>query len=128
MQTLISSGTITAAGALGGSLDISGAAPASTFAAPLAIQVTITKLGAVSGVPSARIILEDSVDAFTNALPLAEVNIQGPITPDAPVTYGWTTKEILSVRNGVTSAVVRCRVVQLLGTTPTLTGQATLLN
>ena len=128
METQIGSATLTAAGNVTGTLDISAAAPASTFTQPVMLRLVVSALTAASGVPRARIVIEDSVDAFTNALPIAFANVEGPIQPGAAVSLTFARDHIPSLRNGVTSAVIRARVAELTGTTPSITVAAYLDN
>lgn len=99
-----------------------------TLAAPYALSVNITNLTAASGAPAARIVIEDTVDAFTTAQPVAVFNVGGPITQNAPVALSLVGREIPSMRIGVANAKLRARVAMLDGTTPSLTFAAFLQN
>jgi hypothetical protein len=114
--------TQAAAGPVTGSLDLSGLAKPST------LVLNITGLSAAAGTPRARIIVEDTVNAFTAAVPVAMVNIEGPIVPSAPVTYTFNQDHIPSLRIGTASAALRANVVLLEGTTPSITLDAELQN
>ena len=110
--------------ATAGSLDISTAGLANT---QWAILLTITNLTAASGTPRARITMEDTTDNFTTPLTIACWNIQGPITSDAPLSLSVERENIPSLRAGVTSAKLRCNLIALEGTTPTISYNANLL-
>ena len=102
----ISDGTsqpLTAAGPLAPTtgLDISGLSGA------YMISIEVTGLSAASGIPKARIVIEDTVNAFTAALPVAEFEIQGATSPSAPIAMSRTQDECPSLRLGVTSAKLR---------------------
>lgn len=116
--------TLTAAGAVGnpGTFDIS------ALSGDFSLIVEVSALSAASGTPSARIVLEDSVNAFTAALPVEMFHFLGPITPAAPVRRTISAKDIPAIRAGVGSAVLRANVVQLNGTTPSITVAAWLQN
>jgi hypothetical protein len=94
-------------------LDISG------LTGDYTLEITVMALSSVSGTPQARVVLEDTVNAFTNAIPVAELNLQGPVT--MPVTQLITSDEAPSLRIGTTSARLRLNVQMLNGTTPSIT-------
>lgn len=96
-----------------GTLDISG------LTGDFSITIEVTNLTSAAGVPSARILLEDSVNAFTNSIPVGEKHFLGPITSGAPVAIPLTNRELPAMRNGTASAVLRANLVQIGGTTPT---------
>ena len=98
-----------------GSLDIS------TLSGDYSIVIEVSNLTAASGTPSARIVIEDSVNAFTASIPVGERQFLGPITKDAPVALTLTNRELPAIRTGVTNAVLRANVAQLNGTTPSCT-------
>lgn len=83
------------------------------------LEITVQSLTAASGTPKARIVLEDSVNGFTNAVPVVEMDIQGPIT--MPVTHLYRSDECPDLRIGVTNAVLRLNVYELDGTSPSIT-------
>lgn len=109
--------TLTAAGAVGtpGTLDIS------ALSGDYSIIVEVSALSAASGVPSARVQLEDSVNAFTNVIAVEVFHFLGPITSAAPVRKTITNRDLPALRAGTGSAVLRANVVQLNGTTPSIT-------
>jgi hypothetical protein len=113
--------TLTAAGPAAGSLDISNPAPHDYM-----LEITVLGLSAAAGSPKARIVVEDSVDAFAHSLPVMVYNIEGPITPDAPVEQSWNRDHIPSLRIGQAGAVLRVNVVDLDGTTPSISLAGTL--
>jgi hypothetical protein len=83
------------------------------------LEITVQALSAASGTPQARIVLEDTINAFTNAVPVAEVNVQGPIV--MPVTYLFRDDEVPTLRIGSASARLRLNVYMLNGTSPSIT-------
>jgi len=83
------------------------------------LEITVQALSAASGTAQARVVLEDTVNAFTNAIPVAEINVQGPIV--MPVTHLFRSDEVPALRIGTTSARLRLNVYTLNGTTPTIT-------
>jgi hypothetical protein len=74
--------------------------------------------------PGARIVIEDSVNAFTAAEPVWEKEIQGTIT--APTCWVVRDDQIPLLRLGVSGAKLRANVVELDGTSASLTLQALL--
>ncbi|HYP21256.1 MAG TPA: hypothetical protein VEY08_14385, partial [Chloroflexia bacterium] len=85
------------------------------------LALTVISLTAASGTPSARLQIEDSVNAFTASLPVALENVQGPIGNTAPVSFSWRRYQLPGLRAGAANAVLRLNVTELLGTTPSLT-------
>ena len=83
------------------------------------LEITVSALSAASGTPKARVVLEDTVNGFTNAVAVVEMNIQGPI--GMPVTHLYKSDEAPSLRIGVASAMLRLNVYELDGTSPTIT-------
>ncbi|HLN03085.1 MAG TPA: hypothetical protein VK335_27595 [Bryobacteraceae bacterium] len=83
------------------------------------LEITVQALSAASGTPKARVVLEDTVNAFTNAVPVVEMNVQGPLT--VPVTHLFKSDEAPSLRLGTTSARMRLNVYTLEGTSPSIT-------
>ena len=83
------------------------------------LEITVQSLTSASGTPKARIILEDTVNAFTAAVPVTEFNVQGPIT--TPETHLVRSYEAPSLRLGTASAKLRLNVVTLEGTSPSVT-------
>lgn len=94
-------------------LDISGVTGDFTLLAE------VSALSASSAVSAARIVIEDTVNAFTASLPVAVWDIAGPIT--APVNVSWRKYELPTLRAGVANAKLRVNVVTLSGATPSLT-------
>jgi len=107
--------TLTAAGPAAPTtgLDISG------LSGDYTLEITVQALSSVSGTPKARVVLEDTVNAFTNAFAVVEMNVQGPIT--VPITHLFRSDEAPSLRLGTTSAKLRLNVYELDGTTPSIT-------
>ena len=114
--------TLTAAGPAAGTLDISG------MSGDYELLVEVIALSAASGVPKARIVIEDTVNGFTAALPVCEFGIEGPITAGASVTETRRIADAPSMRIGTASAALRCNVAALEGTTPSITLRAQLFN
>lgn len=94
-------------------LDISG------ITGDFTVLAEVSALSAASDAPGARIVLEDTVNAFTAALPVAVWDVAGPIV--TPVKVSWRKYELPSLRAGVANAKLRVNVVALSGTTPSLT-------
>lgn len=88
------------------------------------LTVNIQNLTCASGTPRARITWEDTVDNFTTPLVIAAYNIEGPIT--SPTSFSFTRDQIPSLRVGTASAKLRCNLIALEGTTPTITFGSTL--
>lgn len=83
------------------------------------LEITVQALTAASGTPLARVVLEDTVNGFTNAIPVFEVNVEGPIS--VPVTYLVRDDEAPALRIGVANAMLRLNVYDLEGTSPSIT-------
>jgi hypothetical protein len=83
------------------------------------LEITVQALSGASGNSAARVVLEDTVNAFTAAVPVVEVGIQGPIT--MPRTYLFRSDEAPDLRIGITSAKLRLNVYTLDGTSPSIT-------
>ncbi len=107
--------TLTAAGPAAPTtgLDISG------LSGDYTLEITVLALSSASGTPQARVVIEDTVNAFTNAVPVAEMNLQGPVT--MPVTHLIRSDEAPSLRIGTASAKLRVNVQMLNGGTPSIT-------
>jgi len=90
------------------------------------LEIEVTDLHCAAGTPRARIVLEDSVNAFTAALPVCEVAIEGPVVAGAAVKQTWKSDRVPGLRIGVANAVLRANVVKLDGTTPSVTLRAAL--
>jgi hypothetical protein len=117
--------TLAAAGAVGPSagFDIS------TLSGPYNLQVEVTDLHCASGgPPRARIVIEDSIDAFVTRVPVCEMTLEGIVLAQSSVTIGRNQREAAGLRLGVTNARMRAYVVQLDGTTPSITLWASLWN
>ncbi len=125
IQTNITTGaqTVTAVGAVTPTtgLDISPALLDYGF------LIDIIELKAAALIPAARIVLEDSVDAFAAAIPVVEITIGGTVVPAARITLQWRAYQT-PARVGIASAKIRANVVKLEGTTPSLTLRAALLS
>ena len=92
--------------------------------APYMLEVEVIALSAAAGTPRARIVFEDTVNAFTAAVPIAEFTFQGPIVPATPVKLTTMSYKSSGLRVGTASAKLRTNVVALDGTTPSLTYRA----
>jgi hypothetical protein len=86
------------------------------------LNLSIRRLTAASGTPRARIVFEDSVDDFTASVPVAVVDVVGPI--ESPINFSWNNDHIPNLRIGTESAKLRASVVMLEGTSPTLAADA----
>jgi len=115
---------LTAAGPVAPStgLDISG------LSGDYMLQIDVLDLHCASGTPKARVIIEDTVNAFTASIPVCELNLVGPIVAGAPVTQTWRSDRAPSLRLGTASAKLRANVAGLDGTTPSITLRVTLHN
>jgi hypothetical protein len=70
---------------------------------------------------------EDSVDAFTGKIARATQNFQGTLGQtynQQDVVVSWRKRELKGIRAGVSSAVLRLNVVDLQGTSPSVTYEA----
>jgi hypothetical protein len=94
-------------------LDISG------LSGDYMLELEVMALSAATGTPRARIVIEDTVNAFTAAIPVAELNIEGPINQGVKAI--WRKYSAPSLRLGTASAKLRVNVVTLEGGTPTVT-------
>jgi len=83
------------------------------------LEITVQALSAASGDSAARVVLEDTVNAFTAAIPVVEVAVQGPIT--MPRTYLFRSDEAPDLRIGTANASLRLNVYELDGTSPSIT-------
>ncbi len=83
------------------------------------LEITVQALSSASGTPKARVVLEDTVNGFTNAVPVVEMNVQGPL--NVPITHLFRSDEVPSLRIGVASAMLRLNVYELDGTSPSIT-------
>lgn len=114
--TTIFSGTLTSAAAQTG-VSISGLPTTSEYT----IIVEIVSLTAASGVPTAVIAVEDSVDAFTGLHTCAVFSVTGAVSNNGGLTKEFRmTSESPNLRVGVSSATLRANVQLLGGTTPNL--------
>jgi hypothetical protein len=104
--------TLTGAGTVTGSADIS----AMTEAKTISFEVTNMTAG------TARIEVQDSVDAFTGHLVLAVIHVVGPITSAAPQKFTVRKEDMASNRFGTPSAVARLAITALSASTISLNG------
>ena len=114
--------TVTAVGPVTGTLDTSALDAAGDYM----IELTVVAFSASAGTPQARILIEDTANAFTDTLPIAVDNIQGPVVADAPITHSWKRDRIPRARIGEASAKIRVNVVELQGTGASLSLSARL--
>jgi hypothetical protein len=95
------------------------------------LSLEVISFSTTSGVGHCRIVAEDSVNAFTAALPVAEwtfqCGVQG-ISPAASVKRTETSGAEPGLRLNTTSAVLRFNVVEIDGTGASLTFQGILWN
>jgi hypothetical protein len=102
------------------------AVPIAALAGPAILTLTITALTATgAAVPRARILFEDSVDAFTTPYPVASLNVEGVIK--TPCTFSWAAREIPGFKIGTPAASVRVNVAELDGAGVSLTYTAALI-
>lgn len=108
--------TVTATGAVTPTtgLDISG------ITGDCTVHLRVLGLSAASGTPKASITFEDSVNAFTASVPVAERQMQGTVDTKSEVHFVIKKYELPNCRFGTASAVLRANVVALAGTTPSL--------
>jgi hypothetical protein len=86
------------------------------------LWVEFRGLSSASGVPSARVVIEQSATGnFDDTVPVAEFEACGPIGPAAPVRVSQRLAAGPITLLGATSAKMRPNLVQLLGGTPSLT-------
>jgi len=94
--------------------------PISGLTGDYTLEITVQALTAATGsTPKARVALEDTVNGFTNAFTVCEINVQGPI--NMPITHLFRSDEVPSLRIGVASAALRLNVYELDGTSPSIT-------
>lgn len=110
-QTVTATGAVTATTGL----DISG------ITGDCTVHLRVQALSTASGTPKCAIQLEDSVNGFTAALPVALAQVQGTVDTKSEVHFSWRKYQLPTARFGTTSAVLRVNVETLGGTTPSLT-------
>ena len=93
---------------------------------PYMLEVEVIALSSATGTPRARIVIEDTVNAFTAAVPIAEFHVQGPIDKLTPIKLTAMHYASGGLRIGTASAKCRANVVALDGGTPSLTFRAAL--
>ncbi len=108
--------TVTATGAVTTTtgLDISG------ITGDCTVHLRVQALSTASATPKATISLEDSVNAFTAAISICEVQVQGTVDSKSEQHFIWRKYQLPNARFGTTSAVLRANVTVLGGTTPSL--------
>lgn len=99
--------TVTAAGAVTGTLDISG------LSGDFTVKIRVTALSAGK---TAVIALEDSVDEFTNAVQQAVVQVSGEVKPEAEKVFSFKKADLPALRLGTTSAECRINVLSVTAT------------
>jgi len=109
--------TVTATGPvpLTTGLDISG------ITGDCTVHIRVQGLTAVTGKAAAAITLEDSVNAFAAAVPVAEAQAISVVDPVAEIHIIFRKYQLPSCRFGVAGALLRVNVVSLSGVTPSLT-------
>jgi len=116
---LASGVTKTAAGAE------TGVSVAALDPAAAVLWVQFGPLSSVTGVPSARVVIEQSATGdFDDTIPVAEFSSVGPIGAKAPVRVSQRLAAAPVTLIGAASAKMRANLVQLLGGTPSLTYSA----
>ena len=110
-QTVTTTGAVTPTAGL----DISG------ITGDYTVHLRIQALSSASGTPNVAITLEDSVNAFTASVPVAEQQYTGTINTNAELHFSWRKYQLPKLRAGTASALLRANVVALGGTTPTCT-------
>lgn len=120
METLLASGvTKTAAGVE------TGVSVAALSAAAAVIWCEFQALSSATGVPSARVVIEQSATGdFDDTVPVAEFSAAGPVGVKAPVRVSERVAMGPATLLGATGAKMRANLVQLLGGTPSLTYSA----
>lgn len=107
----------------GASIDVS------SFTGDWIIRLRITKFSPVAG--TARFTFNDSVNAFTNELPGPSRHIAGGLTndplaggPQQPNSFAFYKRDFPDLRIGTASALIRCALQAINGTTPSITYEA----
>jgi len=124
-QQAVTDGTlqpITAAGPAGPTTGF----PIAALSGDYELSIEITAFSCTSGAAHCRITAEDTVNAFTAAVPIAEWTFQingpgGSITPAASVKASKKATDAPGLRIGTTSAALRFNVVEIDGTGASLT-------
>jgi hypothetical protein len=99
--------TVSAAGAVTGTLDISG------MSGDFTVKVRVAALGAGK---TAVIALEDTVNAFTAAVQQAVVQVRGEIKPEAEKVFSFHKRDLPNFRLGTASAACRLNVLSCTAT------------
>jgi hypothetical protein len=99
--------TVTAAGAVTGTLDISG------LSGDFTVKIRVTELSAEK---TAVIALEDSVNAFTAAVQQAVVQVRGAVKPEAEKVFSFKKADLPAFRLGTASGVCRINVLSVTAT------------
>ena len=108
---------------------LAGILPIGTMQGEYMLTITISELSATGPAPpKARIVPEDTVNNFVAAAPVVVDNIQGPITPAAPVTHTWKVDHAPSLVIGVPDGAIRANIAKLEGQNAKLSFVATLSN
>jgi len=97
-----------------------------TLSGDYELMIEITSFSCTSGAAHVRITAEDTVNAFTTAVPIAEWTFQingpeGSISPAASIKMSKTDANAPGLRIGTTGAALRFNVVEIDGTGASLT-------
>lgn len=98
---------VTAAGAVTGTLDISG------LSGDFTVKVRVTELGADK---VAVLALEDTVNAFTAAVQQAVVQVKGKVVAEAEKVFSFSSRDLPALRIGTESAVLRLNALSVTAT------------
>lgn len=71
------------------------------------LEEVVLLVTALTADKEVRLVLEDTVDAYTASIPVAVVHLKGAITSAAPRKITLKKRDIMALRNGVTSAAMR---------------------
>jgi hypothetical protein len=114
--TILQAPTTQTAAFASASVDISALSANADFT----VELDITKLTANAGqTPRAVFSVEDSVNAFTATIPRAVVTHAGALNADGKqngAKFTWRKRDLVGLRAGTTSAVLRLNLTELTGT------------
>lgn len=115
ISTVLAKTTSTAAATGGTQLDISGVTGDWTL---------VLEVLAMNDGNACRFGFQDSVDAFTNNLAGPTISLSGKLTSSAPRRFTVTKKDFPNLRCGVASAVLRLNLLEITGSSKSVTYQA----
>lgn len=117
-RTAITTGvqTVTATGAVTGTLDTSG------FSGDYTIKVRVASLSSASGTPAAIIAIQDTANAsaFSDAVDVGVFHVKSTVRAASDQVFTFRQYQVPNTRYGVTNAKLRINVLSLSGTTPSL--------